>query len=175
MSQDPDDFSPDTTQGFMNATRSISMIREISSLGGFGRAWSVGIVLFSVLRALLAWPTLSRYGVNPWLFLGLDLITAPPYGVGQAVTVKILRDQTRPPRDAVLWAAVVAVMFFAPYAYIFLASGEMPALAYVGLILWILLFAGLSVFRMARQVRAPRETQSSQVSGSQRTAPNSHA
>ena len=35
-----------------------------------GRAWAVGVVLFSVARALLTWPTLSTYGVDPWVFPG---------------------------------------------------------------------------------------------------------
>ena len=131
------------------------ILSEITSLGGFGRAWSVGIILFSATRALLAWPALGRYGVNPWLFLGLDLLTAPPYGISQAVTVKILRDPTRPPRDAFGWGTVVVAMFLAPYAYIFLVSGEMPVLAYAGLLAWIVLFGSLAVFRMVRQVRAP--------------------
>lgn len=139
----------------MRAKKDSPILSEITSLGGFGRAWSVGIILFSAARALLAWPALGRYGVNPWLFLGLDLLTAPPYGISQAVTVKILRDPTRPPRDAFVWGTVVVAMFFAPYAYIFLVSGEMPALAYAGLLAWIVLFGFLAVFRMARQVRAP--------------------
>jgi hypothetical protein len=142
----------------MRAKRDSPILSEITSLGGFGRAWSVGIILFSAARALLAWPALGRYGVNPWLFLALDLITAPPYGISQAVTVKILRDPTRPPRDAFAWGTVVVAMFLAPYAYIFLVSGEMPALAYAGLLAWIVLFGLLAVLRMARQVRAPLPT-----------------
>jgi len=132
-----------------------SVYKEISSLGGFGRAWAIGIILFSAARALLAWPTLGRYGVNPWLFLCIDLLTAAPYGISQAVTVKILRERSRPPRDAIPWSIMVVAMFLAPYVYIFFASGEMPVLAYAGITAWIVLFAALAIARMVRQVRAP--------------------
>ena len=130
---------------------------DIRSLGVFGRAWSVGIVLFSAARALVAWPALGRYGVDPWLFLAIDLITAVPYGVAQAVTVKILRDPTRPAGHAAGWATVVGAAFLAPYIYIFAASGSMPAYAYLGVLLWMLVFGVLAVLRMRKQVRAPRE------------------
>ena len=125
---------------------------EIRSLGLFGRAWIAGIFVFSAARALIAWPALSQYGVDPVLFLALDLITAFPYGIGQAVTVKLLRTEGRPVRDAVPWGVMVGVMFMAPYVYIVLASGSMPLLAYLGVLLWMLVFGILAVMRMRRQV-----------------------
>lgn len=139
---------------------------DLRSLGVLGRAWAVGIVLFSAARALIAWPTFGRYGVDPWFFLALDLITAIPYGVGQAITVKILRTPDRPPRQAIPWAVVVALAFLAPYAYIFGASGSMPALAYWGVLLWMLVFGVLAVLRIRRQIRAPRTDDPPPVDGS---------
>ena len=127
---------------------------DIRSLGVFGRAWSLGILLFSLARALIAWPTLGRYGVDPWLFLAIDIVTALPYGLGQAITVKILRDRERSPRDAAFWAIVVAVSFLAPYIYIFIASGSMPLLAYLGVLAWMIVFGTLAVIRIRRQVHA---------------------
>ena len=107
----------------MTSTRSRpSTVREIRSLGMFGRAWAIGIVAFSAARALIAWPTLGEYGVNPWWFLLIDIVTAPPYGVAQAITVKILRDPSRTAGDALPWATLVGAMFFAPYVFIVVAS-----------------------------------------------------
>jgi hypothetical protein len=129
---------------------------DIRSLGTLGRAWAVGILLFSIARALVTWPALGDYGVNPWVFLLIDIVTAIPYGLGQAITVKILRDQGRPPRQAVPWALIVTAAFLAPYLYIFLASGSsLPLLAYVGVGAWMLVFGVLAVLRIHRQVRAP--------------------
>ena len=133
-------------------------ISDVRSLGMFGRAWAVGVIVFSVARALIAWPSLGRYGVNPWTFLAIDVITAPPYGVAQAVTVKILRDPGRPPRNAVAWATVVVAMFLAPYIYIILASDEqMPLLAYIGVAAWAVLFGTLAILRMRKQIKASEQ------------------
>jgi len=131
-------------------------IGEIRSLGRLGRSWAVGVVVFSAARALLAWPTLGRYGVDPWTFLAIDLVTAPPYGVAQAVTVKILCRTDRTWRDAAGWAAVVVAAFLAPYAYIFAASGSLPTGAVVGVLVWMVVFGAVALWRTVRQVRAGR-------------------
>lgn len=128
---------------------------DIRSLGVLGRAWTLGILAFSVARALIAWPTLGQYGVNPWVFLLLDIVTALPYGLGQALTVKILRSDDRTTKDAVPWALVVIAAFLAPYIYIFWASGSMPTLAYALVLTWMAVFAVLAVIRIRRQVHAP--------------------
>ncbi len=144
------------------AAGSPGWIADIRSLGVFGRAWAIGIIAFSAARALIAWPTLGNYGVNPWWFLAIDIVTAPPYGVAQAVTVKILRDRSRSTTSALPWALVVAVMFFAPYAFIFVASQfadtpqPMPTIAYVGVGLWMAVFGVLALLRMRRQIREGR-------------------
>ena len=131
-------------------------IADVRSLGILGRAWAIGVVLFSVGRALITWPTLSTYGVNPWVFLAIDVVTAPPYGIAQALTVKILRDRTRPPRDALIWAVIVVVMFLAPYIYIIAASEEqMPLIAYLLVAAWAVVFGTLAVLRMRKQIKAP--------------------
>jgi hypothetical protein len=138
----------------VETTHRPSILTEIRSLGVLGRAWAIGIIAFSIARALIAWPALGRYGVNPWVFLAIDFLTAPPYGIGQAITVKILRDGKRNPRESVPWALVVAAAFFAPYVYIFVASGNMPLLAYIGTLAWMVVFGILAVLRIRRQIKA---------------------
>ncbi len=142
-----------TPAGQIHAGEHSRWLDDMRALGLFGRMWAIGIVAFSAARALIAWPMLGDYGVNPLVFLGIDIVTAPPYGIAQAVTVMILRDRARPERDAAPWALIVLACFLAPYAYIFAASGRMPALAYVGVIAWMALFGVLAVLRMRRQIR----------------------
>ena len=129
---------------------------DVRQLGVFGRSWAVGIFLFSAARALLAWPTLGQFGVDPWVFLAIDLITAVPYGVAQAVTVKILCRDDRPARDAAGWGLIVVVMFLAPYLYIFAASGSMPTAATIGVVIWMVVFGAFALWRIVRQVRSGR-------------------
>ena len=50
--------------------------QENAGVGWVGKAWIVTIFGYSALRALVVWPTLSTYGVNPWIFLVIDVGTA---------------------------------------------------------------------------------------------------
>ena len=122
-------------------------------VGWFGRAWIVGVFAFSVARALVAWPTLSQYGVNPWVFLAIDVVTAFPYALGQVKVVNGFR--YRKYGAVQLWALVVAATFLAPYIYIVLAGKErIPTVVYAVIALLATIFGVASVLRMRNQYRS---------------------
>ena len=123
-------------------------------LGWFGKAWVVGVFGYSVLRSLVVWPTLSEYGVNPWLFLMIDLSTAWPYAYGQVRIVKAIRRGDT--RSIQIWSVVALLAFLAPYAYIAGAgSGELPVLAWAVIGSLVVVFGAASIMRIKRQVREP--------------------
>ncbi len=123
-------------------------------MGWFAKAWVVGVFGYSVARAAVVWPTLGSYGVDPWIFLAIDVITAFPYAYGQVRLVQAIR--RRELGGTQIWALVVAATFFAPYAYIVGAgSGEMPTIAYVIIGILVVVFGVASTLRIVRQVREP--------------------
>lgn len=130
-----------------------SLMGELRELGLVGQIWTVTVVLFSVARAAMVWPVLQDHNVNPWWFLAIDVATSPTYAIGQAMGVKLMRDDRRPMRDAVPWIAVLMVSFIAPYAYLLASAGKLPSYVVIGVVAWIVLFGGLAAFRMAREVR----------------------
>lgn len=128
-------------------------------VGWWGRAWIVTIFGYSVARALVVWPTLGDYGINPWLFLAVDVGTAWPYAYGQVRVVKAARakDWSR----VQVWTAIAALAFVAPYAYIAGAgSGDMPLLAWIVIGVLMVAFGIASVIRILRQVRSPIDAES---------------
>ena len=123
-------------------------------MGWFARAWIVGVFGYSVLRALVVWPTLGTYGVNPWVFLLIDVVTAWPYAYGQVRVVKAMR--ARQWGDTQLWALITLLSFVAPYLYIVGAgSGDMPLLAYIIIGILMVAFGAASIVRLFKQVRMP--------------------
>lgn len=126
---------------------------ELRELGLFGQAWTLTVVVFCVVRAVAVWPMLADHGVNPWWFLVIDVGTAPTYGLGQAMGVKLMRDERRPMRDALPWIAMLFVSFVAPYAYLLTSAGKLPGYVVWGILVWMLVFGGLAAHRMAREVR----------------------
>lgn len=126
---------------------------ELRELGLFGQAWTLTVVVFCIVRAVAVWPVLADHGVNPWWFLLIDVGTAPTYGLGQAMGVKLMRDERRPMRDAMPWIAMLFVSFLAPYAYLLSSAGKLPGYVIWGIVAWMVVFGGLAAHRMAREVR----------------------
>ena len=103
----------------------------------------------------MAWPTLGRFGVNPWVFLFIDVATAFPYAYGQ---VRLIKECVARNLGAIqLWSVVVLVLFLAPYIYIFVAgSGELPLFGYLIVGALIIVFGTASVLRLQRAIRSER-------------------
>lgn len=129
------------------------LLAELRTLGTLGQMWTVGVVVLCAARAIVIWPMLNTYGVNPWWFLVLDVGTAPAYGIGQAMSVKILRDEARPVRLALPWIAMVLFAFVAPYLYVLRSAGHLPSYVVGGVLAWMAVFGSLGAWRMAREVR----------------------
>ncbi|MEQ8839980.1 MAG: hypothetical protein RIB98_03290 [Acidimicrobiales bacterium] len=126
-------------------------------VGFLGRAWIVGVFAYAVFRALLVWPTLGDYGINPWAFLVIDVGTAWPYAYGQVRVVNEARAQNW--GGTQLWALIAMLSFIAPYAYIAGAgSGEMPLLAWIVIGLLMVFFGVASLIRVLRQIRSADPT-----------------
>lgn len=128
-------------------------LAELRDLGTLGQMWTLTVVVLCAARAVVVWPMLGEHGINPWWFLVLDVGTAPFYGVGQAMGVKILRDENRPVRHAMPWIAMVLVSFLAPYLYVLRSAGQLPSYVVWGVLLWMTVFGGLTARRMVRDVR----------------------
>ena len=128
-------------------------LAELRDLGTLGQMWTLTVVVLCAARAVVVWPMLGEHGINPWWFLVLDVGTAPFYGVGQAMGVKLLRDETRPLRHAMPWIGMVLVSFLAPYLYVLRSAGQLPSYVVWGVVLWMTVFGGLTARRMARDVR----------------------
>lgn len=130
-----------------------SLVEELKDLGTLGQMWTLTVVVFCVARAVVVWPVLQTHDVNPWWFLAIDVGTAPFYGVGQAMGVKLLRDESRPMRCALPWIAMLLVSFVAPYAYLLASAGKLPGYVVGGVVTWMVVFGVLAAYRMVREIR----------------------
>jgi hypothetical protein len=117
------------------------------SVGRAGAAWIAVLCGYSLLRAVLAWPLLRHYGINPSAFLVLDVGTAYPLGVAQ---VRIVQGFVARDYGALqVWGGVAGISFITPYAYLLVAGGEaMPLYVKAGLVAVVALIAAASVLRI---------------------------
>ncbi len=109
---------------------------------------------YSLLRFFIAWGAFSAHGANVWVFGLVDVGTAWPYGKSVAVVCKraAASDWKRLPLPLV----VAVTTFFAPYAYLWFAAGEMPSGMRVGMTICVsvlLIAASAGVLAKTRKLR----------------------
>lgn len=114
------------------------------------KAWILGVVGYSTLRAVIAWGLFRGYGVNPWVFAVIDIGTAIPYAWSIAdLPGSIVRAKAVP----IIRNLIVAVVtFMAPYAYIWRVAADAPTNLRAGLIILLVCLLGAAVVGVIRKV-----------------------
>jgi hypothetical protein len=117
------------------------------TVGRAGVAWVAVLCGYSLVRAVMAWPLLAHYGINPAAFLILDVGTAYPLGVAQ---IRIIQGFGCRDYAAVqVWGSVAGLSFVLPYAYLLLAGhAALPAYVKAGLVAVVTLIGAASVLRV---------------------------
>lgn len=120
----------------------------------FERLWVLVTLGYGIARALVVGATLSDYGVDPWLYLAIDLATSIPLGIATARLVCALvdRDLARARR----WTLVALAMNFAPDVFVLVVGRDMPAIVYVVLGAVAVVSLTFAVRSIRARVRAAR-------------------
>jgi hypothetical protein len=91
--------------------------------------WVGLTVLYGIGRAVVVGLTLSRYGVNPWIYGAIDATTSVPLGIGTARATTASIDRRW--RSAREWTFIAAVAFIAPDVSIFvMGGGRLPKIVF---------------------------------------------
>ena len=118
------------------------------------RTWGAVVVSWSLVRTLIVWAALGGYGINPWLYLLIDLLSAV---VDAATTPRMvlafIDDRFK---VAAKWLLVSAIAFVVPDLYIFLGTRTLPRRIIVVICLIILLTTTVAVISIVRKVSAGR-------------------
>jgi hypothetical protein len=117
--------------------------------------WVVLTVLYGIGRAVVVGLTLSRYGVNPWIYGAIDATTSVPLGFGtaRAVTAAIDRHWT----SVREWGFLAAVMFIAPDVSIFImGGGRLPHVVFLIVAGVVLVTSSFAVHEARVKVRDGR-------------------
>lgn len=131
-----------------------------TSRRNFGRiieqTWIWTVVGYSLLRFVVAWGAFSEHGANVWVFGLIDVGTAWPYGKGVALVCKRVANSEWKGLPLPLVAALGS--FFAPYAYLWFAAGEMPSGMRVGMAICVgVLFLAATAGVVAKTRKLRRE------------------
>ncbi len=118
------------------------------------RSWAGIVIGWAIIRTLIVWAAVGDYGLNPWIYLAIDLASACVDAVTTPrMVLSFIDDQYK---SAAKWAIISLVAFIVPDLYIFLGTRELPRriIIIVCVIISITLSAG--VISVVRKVRAGR-------------------
>ena len=116
--------------------------------------WAGLAIGWAIVRAVFFGVVLGDHGLNPWIYLGVDLASA----VIDAVTTPkmVLSFVDREYKRAALWGVASAVAFAMPDVYLFVGTGELPKRMIYMIVAIITVTLSLAVFSVVRKIRQTR-------------------
>jgi hypothetical protein len=146
--------SADVVAAHALAKAPISTKRNFSRI--IEQTWIWTVVGYSLLRFVVAWGAFSEHGANVFIFGIVDIGTAWPYGKGVALVCRRVANNEWAQLPLPLTAALGS--FFAPYAYLWFAAGEMPSGMRVGMAICVsVLFVAATAGVIAKSRKLRRE------------------
>lgn len=118
------------------------------------RMWAGMVVLWAIFRTVLVWAAVGDYGLNPWIYLAIDLASATVDAITTPrMVLSFIDDQHR---QAVKWAVISLVAFVVPDLYIFLGTRSLPRHIVMIVLLIISVTFAVAITTVVRKVRAGR-------------------
>jgi len=118
------------------------------------RIWASTIVLYTFVATFVVWKALHKYGVNPYLFFVIDLITSWFYGLASArLVVAVIKKQWS---ETQKWGWLSALNFMLPQVYILVSASHVPKDVYIIIFSVIGVMAAFALIGIASQIRAAR-------------------
>lgn len=121
------------------------------------RTWAAIVVGWSLIRTVIVWAAVGDYGLNPWVYLVLDLSAATVDAfTTPRMVLSFIDDHFK---QAVKWGVISLVVFLIPDVYIFVGTRKLPShliIIVCGIVALTLAAAVWGVIRRIRQGRAGR-------------------
>lgn len=109
------------------------------------------------MRTIIVWAAVGDYGLNPWIYLSIDLVCATTDAYSTPKMVLHFIDNRY--RLAIRWAVISLVAFLIPDVYIFFGTRTLPdhlIAIIIGIITLTLLAGVFGVVRKVHQGRVER-------------------
>ena len=121
------------------------------------RIWASTIILYTFVATFIVWKALHKYGVNPYLFFLIDLVTSWFYGLASArLVVAIIHKRWS---ETQKWGWLATLNFMLPQIYILVSARHVPRDVYLiiyGAISVMIAFAVVGILSQIRKARKDR-------------------
>jgi hypothetical protein len=125
------------------------------------RTWAAVVVSWSLIRTLIVWAAVGDYGLNPWIYLSIDLVCACIDAVTTPRMVLSFIDDHY--KKAVKWALISLAAFIIPDLYIFIGTRHLPKRIIVAVCIVIAITLMVGVTAVVRKIRAGRAAKAAVV------------
>ena len=119
------------------------------------RLWASTIVLYTFAATFVVWKALHKYGVNPYIFFVVDLITSWFYGLASArLVVAIIHKRWS---ETQKWGWLSALNFMLPQLYILVSARHVPHDVYLIIYSVIGVLVAFAIVGIISQIRVARK------------------
>ena len=128
---------------------------DILHSAGVKRTWIFLVLAWAVIRTIAVKDFFSQYGIHPWRYLSIDLLSSIPYAHYSANLVISYLDKE--------WAStrknffLTAIFFYIPDVYIFTAADRIPKELLIGFVVSVLIFSAIAGYGIVKKIRDARQ------------------
>ncbi|CAB4708885.1 unannotated protein [freshwater metagenome] len=113
------------------------------------RIWFIAVVVWSILRVIFADVFFAKYGINIWIFAGVEVISSPILARSTSkMAISLSRHHLR---NSLIWGILTLVSFAAPDVYLLTTGKHLPWLAYLVVIAIMVIAGTISMIKMRRK------------------------
>jgi hypothetical protein len=128
---------------------------EILRTTGAKRTWFFLVLAWALIRTIAVKDFFSAYGIHPWIYLLIDLLSSIPYAHYSAnLVISYLDKKWENARKNFL---LTAVFFYVPDIYIFTAANKIPKPLLIGFVVSVLVFSTIATIGIVKKIKDGRQ------------------
>ena len=128
---------------------------DILRSAGAKRTWIFLVLTWAIIRTIVVKDFFSEYGIHPWIYLSIDLLSSIPYAHYSANLVISYLDKN--------WVTTrknfffTAIFFYIPDIYIFTAANRIPKQLLTAFVISVLIFSAIAGYGILKKIKDGRQ------------------
>jgi len=133
----------------------VNIRTDILRSAGAKRTWIFLVLTWAIIRTIVVKDFFSEYGIHPWIYLSIDLLSSIPYAHYSANLVISYLDKN--------WVTtrknffLTTIFFYIPDIYIFTAANRIPKQLLTGFAISVLIFSAIATAGIWRKIKDGRQ------------------
>jgi hypothetical protein len=119
------------------------------------RTWIFLVLAWAIIRTILVRDFFSEYGIHPWIYLSIDLLSSIPYAHYSAnLVISYLDKEWVNTRKNFL---LTTIFFYVPDIYIFTAAKRIPRELLTAFVVSVLIFSAIAAYGILKKIKDGRQ------------------